>query len=139
MGAFAEDDDDEVRLATTTTKTDGGKMFRGVFNTDTLRRRGGDRDDKAPADDEGDEKTEQAKARVVTSSAEPDRRPDVFDTHVGPFLERYVLWCQKKGVILGWIPGMVGAGMGWLTGRGIVKVLDHFGLVEKIRSNLDAL
>ena len=76
-------------------------------------------------------------------------RAQVFDTHVGPFIQSYVEWCQRKGVILGWIPGLVGvgafifvamvvgAGMGWFTGQGIIKVLDYFGLVAKMRAVLD--
>ena len=72
----------------------------------------------------------------------------VFDTHVGPFLERYVLWCQKKGVILGWIPGIlgvaaftlaalvVGGGLGYCTGQGIIWVLDLFGLKDKLKDAL---
>ena len=132
-------------------------MFRGVLNTETIRRRDdgepqGKRklDAKDDADvDDLDPKTTAAKTRILSSSAEPDRKKDVFDTHVGPFIQSYVEWCQEKGVFLGWIPGLVGvgvfilaamvvgAGMGWLTGQGIVKVLDCFGLVAKMRAVLD--
>ena len=132
-----------------------GAMFQGVLNTETIRKRKKDEPKGAaekpekPDDDDGDAKTE--RARLVTSSAEADRKPDIFDTHVGPFIESYVLWCQKKGVILGWIPGLVGAGafiavalvggagLGWLTGQGIIKCLDFFGYVDKIRMYLDAM
>ena len=132
-----------------------GAMFQGVLNTETIRKRKKDEPKGAaekpekPDDDDDDAKTE--RARLVTSSAEADRKPDIFDTHVGPFIESYVLWCQKKGVILGWIPGLVGAGafiavalvggagLGWLTGQGIIKCLDFFGYVDKIRMYLDAM
>merc|ERR1712060_480569 len=134
-----------------------GRMFRGVLNTETIRRRDDgepsgkkspDAKDDADVDDL-DPKTAAAKAKILSSSAEPDRRPDFFDTHVGPFIQSYVEWCQRKGVILGWIPGLVGvgafifvamvvgAGMGWFTGQGIIKVLDYFGLVAKMRAVLD--
>ena len=132
-----------------------GAMFQGVLNTETIRKRRKDepkgaaeKPEKPDDDDDDDAKTE--RARLVTSSAEADRKPDIFDTHVGPFIESYVLWCQKKGVILGWIPGLVGAGafiavalvggagLGWLTGQGIIKCLDFFGYVDKIRMYLDA-
>ena len=132
-------------------------MFRGVLNTETIRRRDdgepqGKRklDAKDDADvDDLDPKTTAAKAKILSSSAEPDRKKDVFDTHVGPFIQSYVEWCQRKGVILGWIPGLVGvgafifvamvvgAGMGWFTGQGIIMVLDYFGLVAKMRAVLD--
>jgi len=94
-------------------------MFRGGFglSTEALRRREAQAAARPPSkrsgEEEGDsedEKTAQAKA-LISSSAEKDRKPDVFDTHVGPFLESYVLWCQKKGVILGWIPGLVGVAL----------------------------
>ncbi|QDZ22427.1 hypothetical protein HOP50_07g49670 [Chloropicon primus] len=133
-------------------------LFQSVLNTESLRRRrreegpGGGEEKSEPS---GEEKTDGAKAKgkgkILTSSAEEDRAPDIFDTHVGPFLERYVLWCQKKGVILGWIPGLVGVAafiavamvggslLGWATGQGIIKVLDYFGLVEKLRASFDAL
>jgi len=71
-------------------------MFRGGFglSTEALRRREAQAAARPPSkrsgEEEGDsedEKTAQAKA-LISSSAEKDRKPDVFDTHVGPFLER---------------------------------------------------
>jgi len=88
---------------------------------------------------------------VLTSSADENREPDVFDTHVGPFIERYVLWCQEKGVILGWIPGLlgvmafitvtlaVGGLLGYATGQGILLGLDKCGVLEKLKHVIASL
>ena len=139
-------------------------MFRAFLNTDSLRRRQREPEEdksskKANTDD--DAKTEDAKKRIVekkygpggviTSSADEGREPDIFDTHVGPFIERYILWCQKKGVLLGWIPGVlglvsfmtvamvVGCGAGYFTGQGILWVLEKGGLVERLREAIAML
>lgn len=74
----------------------------------------------------------------------------MFDTHIGPFIEKYVLWCQKKGPI-GWVIGIVGVGcftgatlvvggfLGWCCGQGIVLSLDQLGLLTKIKDVLHSI
>ena len=68
----------------------------------------------------------------------------VFDTHIGPFIEKSVIWCQKKGPV-GWLIGLtsvacftgvmlvVGGVLGWCCGQGVVLSLDKLGLLDKIR------
>jgi hypothetical protein len=146
-------------------------MFRQAFlSTDALRRRQAPSEEaasnKREDEDEDDAKTSAAKKAisssqakplkygpggVLTSSADENREPDVFDTHVGPFIERYVLWCQEKGVILGWIPGLlgvmsfitvtlaVGGLLGYATGQGILLGLDKCGLLEKLKHVIASL
>jgi len=147
-------------------------MFRQAFlNSDALRRRQAPseskRSDEGEEENDDDVKTSEAKKAisksqakqvkkygpggVLTSSADENREPDVFDTHVGPFIERYVLWCQKKGVILGWIPGLlgvmsfiavtmvVGGGLGYVTGQGILVGLDKCGVLEKLKRVIASL
>ena len=127
-------------------------MFR-LFSPDQLRRRRpeaeGNDGGSANANDDDDDDKKKPKA-FITNSADPARKPDVFDTHVGPALEKFALWCQKKGP-LGWIAGILGVGVvtlvvgvlaggaGYLMGNGIVFVLDKAGLLEQLRAVLASL
>ena len=140
-------------------------MFRqALFNSDVLRRRRGQVERKCEEDDCNGVTTDEAKestssspkacpGRSLTSrsAGETKRDLDVFDTHVGPFLEKYVLCCQKKGVLRGWIPGLlglvffmlvsivVGGGVGNLTGQGIIVALDKCGVLEKLKQAIASL
>mmetsp|Transcript_15872 Transcript_15872/g.40473 ORF Transcript_15872/g.40473 Transcript_15872/m.40473 type:complete len:129 (-) Transcript_15872:2020-2406(-) len=123
-----------------------------MVSADALRKRpagAGGKEKRAPAKEDGDEDKYDRKP-PVTSSADPDRKPDVFDTHIGPFIESYVLWCQRKGII-GWVLGIsgvmsftlvmlfVGGGLGWYVGQGLVLGMDKVGLLEKLREGLNQL